>query len=322
MLAPLVAAGCVRCARCGKLIRPDDEWDLGHVDGDPTRYQGPEHARCNRRALTFGGILTGGGLELQPGFVVDGEPAEAEGDIVVQTIGRADRILATTRLVVEDPCTPGRGNDAEVGQVVVGLVPFPRGATGLRVMLEGKLLLERTVPRGKLEAEVTWPTSLSGTPKLGWRASEEGCMAVLGYSNDGGRQWLPLCLPTVSDTVTFDATVLPGGPAVLELRVTDGLRTIAVRSEPYDVEPKGWRLWILAPPDRARVPSGQPVRLVAQACHLEERRASLEGIRWSSSIDGDLGGGASLETVLSDGEHRITAAANDQSEIVTVTIET
>jgi hypothetical protein len=53
-----VATGTVRCARGAQckyavdgiagLIAADAEWDLGHVDGDPTRYAGPEHAECNR----------------------------------------------------------------------------------------------------------------------------------------------------------------------------------------------------------------------------------------------------------------------------------
>jgi hypothetical protein len=48
-LRPLVEAGPVRCAKCGKPIRPGEAWDLGHVDGDdPFTYTGPEHARCNR----------------------------------------------------------------------------------------------------------------------------------------------------------------------------------------------------------------------------------------------------------------------------------
>jgi hypothetical protein len=46
--ADVVLAGGVRCARCGDLIRPGDPWDLGHVDGDRSRYSGPEHRRCNR----------------------------------------------------------------------------------------------------------------------------------------------------------------------------------------------------------------------------------------------------------------------------------
>ena len=32
------------------LIQPGDDWDLGHIDGDKTRYRGPEHAGCNRSA--------------------------------------------------------------------------------------------------------------------------------------------------------------------------------------------------------------------------------------------------------------------------------
>jgi hypothetical protein len=48
--APVVAGGGVACARCGVPILPGTSWDLGHVDGDPHHYQGPEHRKCNRGA--------------------------------------------------------------------------------------------------------------------------------------------------------------------------------------------------------------------------------------------------------------------------------
>ncbi len=51
---PLVATGNVACWRCGELIRPDEKWHLGHVDGDPTRYAGPEHVHCNCATATPG----------------------------------------------------------------------------------------------------------------------------------------------------------------------------------------------------------------------------------------------------------------------------
>lgn len=43
---PLVEAGGVACARCGRVIIPGSAWHLGHTV-DRTGYVGPEHARCN-----------------------------------------------------------------------------------------------------------------------------------------------------------------------------------------------------------------------------------------------------------------------------------
>jgi hypothetical protein len=47
-----VREGLVNCARCGGFIYPGEAWDLGHVDGDKTRYAGPEHRGCNRATAT------------------------------------------------------------------------------------------------------------------------------------------------------------------------------------------------------------------------------------------------------------------------------
>ena len=46
--ARAVNSGQVLCSRCGQLIAPGEPWDLGHLDGDRSRYSGPEHRRCNR----------------------------------------------------------------------------------------------------------------------------------------------------------------------------------------------------------------------------------------------------------------------------------
>lgn len=43
-----VDAGKAHCWRCTKPIHPHQAWDLGHDDDDRTKYNGPEHATCNR----------------------------------------------------------------------------------------------------------------------------------------------------------------------------------------------------------------------------------------------------------------------------------
>jgi hypothetical protein len=46
-LEPKVAAGMVRCARCGRPIIPGTPWDLDHSD-DRLGYRGASHAAYNR----------------------------------------------------------------------------------------------------------------------------------------------------------------------------------------------------------------------------------------------------------------------------------
>lgn len=43
--APTVATGTVHCWRCDEPINPDEPWDLGHRDNQPSH---PEHTHCNR----------------------------------------------------------------------------------------------------------------------------------------------------------------------------------------------------------------------------------------------------------------------------------
>jgi hypothetical protein len=46
--APRVAAGTVRCVRCGEFIAPGESWDLGHSELDRGTWSGPEHSDGNR----------------------------------------------------------------------------------------------------------------------------------------------------------------------------------------------------------------------------------------------------------------------------------
>jgi hypothetical protein len=48
-LAPVLATGTVKCARCDELIGTDEKWELDHRD-DGRGWLGCSHQRCNARA--------------------------------------------------------------------------------------------------------------------------------------------------------------------------------------------------------------------------------------------------------------------------------
>jgi hypothetical protein len=270
------------------------------------------------RVVTFAALLQDDNLELHPGFITEGEPSHEQSGLTVEALGRGRRPLATTMVPLHKSCG---GSGGETLPAAFGLVAFPEKAIGLRVSLDGKVLLEQTASRDHLEVNVEWPGSLAGAEVIRWHASADVCFASLGYSNDGGKTWTPLALPGPSNTIEVNAEALPGGrDCFLELIVTDGFRTRRIRSGAYEVEPKGWVLWILSPAAGAKPPSGQPVLLAAQGYHLEERRASFDNIEWESSAGGGLGTGARVLAVLDPGEQIITASMYGVTAHVAVSV--
>ncbi len=83
---------------------------------------------------------------------------------------------------------------------------------------------------------------------------------------------------------------------------------------------------ISAPTDGAQIASGASTSLGGSANDAEDGGLS-SSIQWSSSLDGNLGSGAGLSVVLSDGNHQLTATASDSdgasgSDSVSVTVGT
>jgi hypothetical protein len=276
------------------------------------------------RLLTFSGVLLDSGeLQLEPGFVVEAEPPKTDGELTVEALARG-RAIAATRLPLESPCGKPASPPAteHPPRVAIGLVEFPERANGLRVIYDGQTLLERNAPRPLGDPEVSWPDVLEGDAvSLSWGSPQKESLASLGYSNDGGATWTPLSLPTAEETIAFDASALPGGDrCLLELAVTDGFRTTRLRSQDYEVRPKGWVLWILSPAPGAALSPDEPVLLAAQGYHLEERQPGFDEITWRSSLDGGLGEGAQVLAALRPGDHTIVAEGFGVSAEVQVSV--
>jgi hypothetical protein len=117
------------------------------------------------------------------------------------------------------------------------------------------------------------------------------------------------------------AATSPSRSAVV---ATDRANTVTAVSDPFRVEVKPPHAIVLGLADGATLPSGKLVLLRGQGYYLEEERAELDDLVWTSSRDGDLGKGAFVEVPrLSDGTHRVTLAvgSGDRASRASITVQ-
>jgi hypothetical protein len=166
-------------------------------------------------------------------------------------------------------------------------------------------------------------------------ADGDALSAYVRYSHDGERQ-VPLGGPFDGTSLVIDVAELPTlepGRGYLELLLSDGLRTSALRYAPPAGDPgplagSANAPWVnvLTPDNGKTYPRGATVILHSSGWDLEDRALGGASIRWSSSLDGALGTGRLTSTQdLSVGVHTLTVEAVDslglQSfDAVTITI--
>jgi hypothetical protein len=160
-------------------------------------------------------------------------------------------------------------------------------------------------------------------------ADGDQLLATLTYSADG-EVWHVIATGIASGHRLGEAIDrLPGSDAGrLRLLVSDGVHTTTADDEPNVVVPNRAPLvWIDSPVTLMQVPLGAYVVLSGSAIDAEGGRAAASGsgkpsfngriltaqdLRWSSSIDGEIGFGSELATsTLSAGHHVLTLEATD-----------
>ena len=184
-----------------------------------------------------------------------------------------------------------------------------------------------TTPSSSARSSLTWRPSeeVHGRHRITWEARAARPAALqffLRFSHTGGRTWQRVGWRTEEREAPVDFDQLPGGErCLLAIVATDGIDTTTVESPPFAVSLKPCLASIVAPVDGAVVAPGGPVHLIGQGFWMEESRIERERLRWASSLDGDLGRGASVRVDrLSEGRHRITLAAGEGNRVGTESI--
>jgi hypothetical protein len=170
-------------------------------------------------------------------------------------------------------------------------------------------------------------------PTLTWQATDpdgDTLTATILYAPDG-EHWQVVATDIAGSAYRVDSLdALPSGDAErYRVVVFDGFRSASAEVPAYLPGAGKYPTVRLtrASSTATSVPLGAMVTIDASAFDLEDRTLSGDGLRWSSSLDGDLGSGPELRTRdLSPGEHAITVEATDSdgqvgSATVTVIVD-
>jgi hypothetical protein len=267
------------------------------------------------RFLTVSGILFADNrLLLHPGFLTD-DPADPSGEgeesLLAELVDEGGRVLLRHRLGAARFVTDG---EPMAERAVLGKLPFPPETRTVRFLRDGLLLHELDVPESPPQVRLEWepPDRPEGRQVIKWSGEHPDGLSLHFlpcYSNDGGKSFRPLSLPTEQSSVEVDFDLLPGGRARVALLATDGANTVRAESRVFKVDRRPCLATILSPEPGTTVPGGEEVWLQGQGYYLEEARAELEQLEWESSLDGSLGSGAIVAVILSEGVHTITLRA-------------
>jgi hypothetical protein len=182
-----------------------------------------------------------------------------------------------------------RGTDI-LGEVPVGEAP--------------KLTLRKPkVEHGVLTIEWTAQTASAGP----------AAVALVRYSNDDGQTWRTVAADLTTGKHRISLDTVPGGDRCrVQVVASAGIRTVTATSEPFEVEQKESRAYLVSPREPLTVKHGEVVTLQGGGFSPDAGMTSFGDVRWMSSLDGNLGAGYELVTTsLSVGFHVITLSVPD-----------
>ncbi len=139
---------------------------------------------------------------------------------------------------------------------------------------------------------------------------ETPAVAVL-FSADDGVTWQPVGFDPPDGELAVEAARLPGGERC-RFRAIAGaeLKSAVADTEPFEFAASPRRLHVITPGGECGIPPG-PVALSALIDTRGRGAVAPHEIRWSSSLQGELGAGYDLAPELVEGEHVLTVTAPD-----------
>lgn len=226
------------------------------------------------------------------------------------------------------PFSPNEQTDSEGGPrqaIISEVVPWAPGAVEVQIRFQGNVVASRKISAHAPTVTLTSPASGAQLPpgpfQVSWSGSDQDNDPLtysLLMSSNSGASWTTLAANLTGTSLQLNTDQISGGGILLRVVASDGFLSGQDTSGVINVPKHAPSAEILLPtPGQVFYPT-QQVTLQGSAYDLEDGTLGDAAFQWSSSIDGPLGSGATLNTTeLSTGSHVITLTVTDSDGMTT-----
>ena len=244
-------------------------------------------------------------------------PAPDPGDWTIALVDGKNNDLASY------PFAPDELTDHEGSSrlaIIAEVVPWTDGTVRVEIRYQGSVAASRAAsgnaPGVTLDAPAGGKLD-NGPFQVSWTGSDVDGDALkysLLYSRDGGSNWQTLATDLTTTSLELNTDQLPGGVGLLRVVVSDGFFSAYATSDPIAMPLHAPTAQVVLPTPEQVFFASQPVTLQGSGYDLEDETLGDDAFAWTSSIDGSLGTGATLNTAeLSTGTHVITLQVTDSN---------
>jgi hypothetical protein len=251
-------------------------------------------------------------------------PLPDSGSWTIALVGAADNDLATYPFAPDELTDSAESSGRPA--VIAEVVPWTTGTVKVEIRYNGGVVASRSASAHPPSVNLTAPGGGSipaGPFQASWSGSDpdgDPLSYSLLYSNDGGTEWQTLATNLTASSLQLNTSQLPGGSGLLRVVVSDGFLTGEDTSAALSMPLHAPTAQILTPNEGQVFYPTQQVALQGSAYDLEDGTLGDSAFEWASSLDGSLGGGASLNTAeLTTGTHVISMTVTD-SDAMTVQV--
>jgi len=181
-----------------------------------------------------------------------------------------------------------------------------------------KIVMSQNAPTATVLSPNCGETWEPGVQTIEWTASDldgDSLTYQVFYSTDNGTVWRPISLSITQTYYEVDASFIPGSNgALIKVVASDGFNIGEDSSDTvFTVTDKLPTAKILQPTNESQFYMDDVILLRGRGNDVDDIMLPEAAYNWTSDLDGYLGNGSALTTMLTPGTHRITLTVTDSA---------